>query len=200
MHRLQNHTASRPKGRMACSLRPLEPPTLAPATECLRQTSSLLARLPPLAGKTRYKGRGATIPTAVAQKLSPTTCSPRALGALHPHRVRPLWATMVEVAPLSTTPHMWVMGTSHAPICARRRQTSVHTARAHPTILPLHHPSILPPHPRPATKTAQVRINHNKTSLPSPPYPHQNILNQQAPLSLENKRTSSTMALLDRRQ
>jgi hypothetical protein len=184
---------------MACSLRPLEPPTLALATACLRQTSSVLARLPPLAGKNRYRDRGATIPTAAAQRLSPTTCSPRALEALHPRRVRLLWATMVEVAPLSTTPRMWVMGTSHGPICARRRQTSALVAGAHPSILPLHHPSILPPHPRPATKTAQVRINHNKTFLPSPPYPHQNILNQQAPLFLENKRTSSIMALLDRR-
>ena len=199
MHRLQNHTASRPKARTACILRPRVPPTLALATKCRRQTSTLPAPPPLSADKTRYKEQGATIPTVVAQRLSPTICSPRPPGTLHPHHVRPLWATIVDVARLSTTPHMWVMGTSPGPIYARRLQTQARMARAHLSTLPLHHPSILPPLPRLAIKTAQVRINHNKTSLPSPPYPHQSIHNQPAPQFLENKRTSSTMALLVRR-
>lgn len=197
MHR-PSRSASRRRSRMACSLPSRAHPQTARPAQCRRQTTSRPPRLPRSAARTRCRGPAAKTDIAAALMPSLTTCSRRAWAALHPHPVPPLWATTVEVARLSTTPRMWVMAPLHGPSCARKPQASAHTAQARPSTLPSHRRSTLPRPRRLATKTAQVRIHHNKTFLPSLPYPHQSTPSRPSPLHLESPKTSSTAAPLDR--
>jgi hypothetical protein len=156
----------------------------------------------PSAEQTLCSGQGVTMRIAAAPRLSLTTCSPSHMEHFHPHHVRPLWVTTVEVGHPSTTHHMSATAISHDRIYAHKPPTCRPTAQAHPTVPPsLPHNLTLLQQPRRATKTTQqVGFSHNKAFLLSQPYLHQSIHSTRAPRCLETKRINTTMALPARLQ
>jgi hypothetical protein len=161
---------------------------------CRRQTTTHPPR--PSAETILCSGQAATMRTEAAQTLSPTICRPRVPGTLHPHPVRPHWVTTVEVGHHSTTPHMWVMATSHGPNCVHKPLISPHMARARHTTRRRLPPSRTPhqQHRLLIRANLQVGFSPSKTSLHSHPYHHQNTHHTPALLCLGTRRINTTMA------